>query len=242
METEALEELGLTRNESIVYITLLDLGKAHIGQISEKTRMHRRTIYDCLERLQDRGLVSHIIEGKTRFFIAINPKKLKEIIEYKKAKIDNILPKLFEIAKSSKVKTEVLVNKGKEGLKNILEDVLRTKPKILYSLTSAGKVTEVLPFYILHFHEKRAKLNIKLDIIFGKNDRAIKRAKELKKLKLTEVKFIDSKYVAPISIWMYNNKLAFLIWASEIGILIENKETTDTFKNYFNLLWKLAKK
>jgi sugar-specific transcriptional regulator TrmB len=242
METEALEGLGLTRNEAIVYLTLLDLGKAHIGEIAEKTRMHRRTIYDCLERLEDRGLVSFIMEGKTRFFIAINPQKLKEIIKEKEAKIKNILPKLFDMAKKSKLKTEVSVHKGKEGLKNIMEDVIKTKPKEWYSLTSSGKVKEVLPYYEKQFHKKRTKEKIILKIIFGRNEKAIERAKELKKVKATEVKFVDTEYVVPISIWVYSTKVAFMLWDSETGILIENAETADTFKRYFDILWKIAKK
>ncbi|MDD5192682.1 MAG: helix-turn-helix domain-containing protein [Candidatus Nanoarchaeia archaeon] len=241
METEALEELGLTRNEAIVYITLLDFGKAHIGQISERTRMHRRTIYDCLERLEDRGLASFIIEGKTRFFIAINPRKLKEIIKEKEAKIEDIFPKLLEIANKSKIRTEVSVHKGKEGLKNIMEDVVKSKPKEWLSLTSAAKASVVLPFYLPQFHDKRIKEKIKLKIVFGKNKEAIKRANELKRTKLTEVKFIDTEYVIPISMWIYGNKLAFMLWDSETGILIENKETSDTFKKYFEILWKTAK-
>jgi len=242
METEALEGLGLTRNEAIIYVTLLDLGKAHIGEIAEKTRMHRRTIYDCLERLEDRGLVSFVMEGKTRFFIAVNPQKLKEIVKEKEAKIENILPKLFEIAKKSKEKTEVSVHKSKEGLKNIMEDIIKTKPKEWYSLTSSGKVKEILPFYEKQFHKKRIKEKITLKIIFGKNENAVKRAKELKELNLTEVKFIDTEYVIPISLWVYNNKVAFMLWDSETGILIENRDTADTFKKYFAILWKISKK
>ena len=242
METEALEGLGLTRNESIVYIALLDLGKAHIGQISEKTRMHRRTIYDCLERLEDRGLVSFVIEGATRFFIAANPQKLKDILKEKQENIDNILPKLFEIAKKSREKIEVLVHKGKEGLKTIMEDLLKSKPKIWFSLTSAGKGMDVLPYYIPKFQDRRVKAKILLKIIFEKNEYAIKRAKELNKLKLTEIKFVDTEKLIPISFWMYNNKIVLMLWESETGILIENKETADAFKDYFGLLWKQAKK
>ncbi len=241
METDALEGLGLTRNEAIVYITLLELGKAHIGGLAEKTRMHRRTIYDCLERLIDRGLVSFIMEGKVRFFIAAKPQKLKEIVKEKEANIENILPKLFEIAQQSKAITDVIVHKGKEGLKNIMEDIIKSKPKIWYSLTSAGKATEVLPFYLPQFHERRIKENIKLEIIFGRNEQAIKRSRELKKLKLTEAKLIGTKYVIPISIWLYNNKVAFMLWESETGIMIENKETADTFKHYFKVLWNASK-
>jgi len=242
METEALEGLGLTRNEALVYITLLEVGKSHIGQISEKTRMHRRTIYDCLERLIDRGLVSFVIEGKTRFFIAVNPNKLKDMAEEKEAKINQILPKLLSIAKKSKEKTEINVYSGKEGLKNVMEDLIKSEPKIWLSLTSAAKARQAFPIYLDQFHEKRVKEKISLKIVFAKNESIMKRARELQKTKLTEVKFTNFEYVMPISIWIYNDKISFLLWDSETGIIIRNKETAESFKHYFELIWRIAKK
>jgi len=242
METEALEGLGLTRNEARVYVTLLEVGKSHIGQISEKTRMHRRTIYDCLERLIDRGLVSFVLEGKTRFFIAVNPSKLKDMAEEKEAKIEQILPKLLSIAKKSKEKTEVNVYSGKEGLKNVMEDLIKSKPKMWLSLTSAAKARQAFPIYLDQFHEKRVKEKIFLKIVFAKNEGIMKRAKELKKTKLTEVKFTNFEYVMPISIWIYNDKISFLLWDSETGIIIRNKETSDSFRHYFELIWRISKK
>lgn len=240
METEALEGLGLTKNEAIVYISLLEFGKAHISQISGKTRMHRRTIYDCLERLEDRGLVSFVMEGKTRIFIPVNPKRLKEIAEEKEEKIEDILPNLLKALNKSNVKTEVSVHKGKEGLKNVMDDLIKTKPKKWCSLTSAGKGSEALPFYIPQFHKKRIKSKIELEIIFTKNRLSVERSKELRELNLTKVRFIDTASLIPVSIWLYDSKIAFMLWESETAILIENKETADSFKNYFNLLWKQA--
>ncbi|MBM3234582.1 hypothetical protein FJZ19_05830 [Candidatus Pacearchaeota archaeon] len=242
METKALEGLGLTRNESLVYITLLEIGKSHIGQISEKTKMHRRTIYDCLERLQDRGLVSFVIEGNIRFFIAINPSKLKDIADEKQEKIIQILPKLLSIAKKSKEKTEVNVYSGKEGLKNVMEDLVKSKPKLWLSLTSAAKAREAFPVYLDQFHDKRVKEKIFLRIVFANNKGIMKRAKELKKTKLTEVRFTNFEYVMPISIWIYNDKVSFLLWDSETGIIIQSKETFDSFRHYFELIWKIASK
>lgn len=242
METEALEGLGLTRNEALVYITLLEVGKSHIGQISEKTRMHRRTIYDCLERLIDRGLVSFVIEGKTRFFIAVNPNKLKDMAKEKEAKIEQVLPKLLSIAKKSKEKTEINVYSGKEGLKNVMEDLIKSEPKMWLSLTSAAKARQAFPIYLDQFHEKRVKEKISLKIVFAKNESIMKRARELQKTKLTEVKFTNFEYVMPISIWIYNDKISFLLWDSETGIIIRNKETSDSFRHYFELIWKIAKK
>lgn len=241
METEVLEELGLTRNEAITYLTLLDLDKAHAGEIADKTKMHRRTVYDCLERLEDRGLVSFVMEGKTRFFLAVNPNKFINILKEKETKIESIMPKLLEMAKKSKRKIEVTVHTSKEGLKNIMEDVIKTKPKVWCSLTSAGKGTTILPYFIPNFHKRRIKSNISLKIIFAKDEEATKRANELKNLESTSIKFIDSKYVIPISIWIFENKIAFMMWDAETGILIENKEIYETFNNYFHILWKIAK-
>ena len=98
-----------------------------------------------------------------------------------------------------------------------------------------------LPFYIPQIHEKRVKQKITLKIIFGKNQDAIKRSKELLKYSLTQGKFLDTRYVIPLSLWIYGDKVAFMIWESEIGILIENKETAKTFGRYFEILWKISK-
>jgi hypothetical protein len=80
-----------------------------------------------------------------------------------------------------------------------------------------------------------------LKLISDKNPSAIKRSKELKKLRMTEVRLLDTKYFVPISLWVYSSKTAFMLWESEIGILIENKETAETFRNYFEFLWRKAK-
>ena len=52
-----IREAGLTENESKVYLALLDLGPSLAGQISRKTGMHRRTVYDTTEMLIKKGLI-----------------------------------------------------------------------------------------------------------------------------------------------------------------------------------------
>ena len=43
-----LEKLGLTKNESKVYLALLNLGLTSSKNIIEKTNLHRQLIYDAL--------------------------------------------------------------------------------------------------------------------------------------------------------------------------------------------------
>jgi len=55
-----LNEIGLTENESKIYLALIDLGPSLAGQISRKTGLHRRTVYDSIEMLIKKGLVGYI--------------------------------------------------------------------------------------------------------------------------------------------------------------------------------------
>ena len=57
---QELKQAGLTDNESKVYLALIDLGPSLAGQIARKTGMHRRTVYDTIEMLIQKGLIGYI--------------------------------------------------------------------------------------------------------------------------------------------------------------------------------------
>lgn len=247
MEARTLERLGLTTNETKVYLTLLEIGKTPINGIAEKTGLHRRTIYDCLQRLEEKGLVNFVIEEKTRFFNAVDPhrflvylKEKEDKIKEQEEEISRILPKLMEIAAKSKDKVQITVHKGKEGLKTIFEDLLRIK-KEWNSLISTGMALKVFPYYVPKFHERRVKAGIPYKVIFYGSKIAQLRGSQHAKLPLTEVKYFPERSFVPISTWIYGNKVAIMIWEAEIGILIEGKRVSDSFRNHFNILWKIAK-
>ena len=51
MYEEILREVGLSLNESKIYETLLQLGEASVQTISLKSKVHRRNVYDSLNKL-----------------------------------------------------------------------------------------------------------------------------------------------------------------------------------------------
>ena len=55
MTPEALLTLGLTRHEADIYLALLDTGQTTAGKLAEILSLHRRSVYDALESLQQRG-------------------------------------------------------------------------------------------------------------------------------------------------------------------------------------------
>ena len=60
MESRDLEAFGLTEKESRVYLALLELGEAGIGEIAKKSAIKRTTLYDVVENLKKSGLVGSI--------------------------------------------------------------------------------------------------------------------------------------------------------------------------------------
>src|SRR3989338_9820948 len=89
-----LEELGLTKTESKVYLCLLRKGSIPIGSITKDTGIHRRTIYDIIERLIEKGLVNYILNNDIKYFEAIDPERLLDILKEKEEKIKSILGEL----------------------------------------------------------------------------------------------------------------------------------------------------
>ncbi|MCX6741659.1 MAG: helix-turn-helix domain-containing protein [Candidatus Pacearchaeota archaeon] len=100
IETEKLkilEKLGLTENQAKVYLALLRLGSVTAGIIIKETGLHRAYVYEILEKLMDKGLVSHVIQAQRKYFEAANPKKFLEMISEEK---QNIQEKEQEIKKN----------------------------------------------------------------------------------------------------------------------------------------------
>jgi hypothetical protein len=65
--------------------------------------------------------------------------------------------------------------------------------------------------------------------------------KEHKGMKLTDVRVLPYESIVPISIWLYKDKTALMIWEAETGILIEDKKVNKSFRDHFEVLWLVAK-
>ena len=81
-----LKQAGLTENETKVYLALIESGPNLAGQISRKTGLHRRSVYDVTEMLIKKGLIGYILKNNRRYFEASNPNRILEL-SYKKKKI-----------------------------------------------------------------------------------------------------------------------------------------------------------
>ncbi|MBI2499167.1 hypothetical protein HYV88_02905 [Candidatus Woesearchaeota archaeon] len=234
MNKEILKEIGLTENESKVYLALLELGPSLAGQISRKTGLHRRTVYDTTERLIEKGLIGYILKNNRRVFESSSPKRFLEVIKEKENSINEILPELLSSYTKTREKQETNFYNGKEGIKTVLEDQIETGKEILI-LGASSLAYEVLQFYFKWFDKRRKEKKIKARIIFSKNIKKIN-------IPFAEIRYLPEKYSSPLAINIYSDKVAIILWSKEspIAIVIKNKEISEGYRKYFELVWKNA--
>lgn len=242
MDITQLKSAGLTENEAKIYSRLLETGTVSVGIISKKIGLHRRVIYDSLDRLIEKGLVGYIIQNGKRIFSASNPNKLLEIIKNKENEINNLMPSMLEIFESTKEKQkeDTLFFKGKEGIKSVFEDqVNNPNVKEILIISPYPLAYDLFPFYFKWFDKKRQERKIKSRIIFQK----IKYEK-IKRIPLANVRFLPKEFASPMALNIYANKVAILLLSKEkpLAIVISQEEIAKGYKNYFELLWKIAKR
>jgi len=236
MIEEALQELGLNRRESICYTSLLELGSSKVGAIIKKTGIPSSKIYEILDKLIKRGLVSYIIKGKIKHYQASDPQSLLNYINEKKKKIQEIIPQLLLKQKFSK-KQSAEIFEGQKALFSLFTDIIQdVKPKELYlifSINEENKNEKInLFFRNLTLRRKDKGLDVRL----------LKNIKYYKKEKHTKLKLKYTKFNLPQGITIFRNHVIILSWVdSPVAIKIESEVFANQLRDFFLELWKTAK-
>jgi len=245
MNEKILREIGLTDAEIKVYIELSKVDSAMASGIAEKIGIYRTNVYDILKSLIEKGLVSYIIKENRKHFIASKPQNLLNYLKEKEEKIkkqekqiQKLIPYLLELKQPKREELKAEIYRGKEGLKTLLNDTLDEGKNILY-LDYSAISAQIMPDFIVYWNKKRIKMKIKRKILTKEQMRWNKSVK----LPLTEVRYLPDKYNIPITIMIYGNKIWVLtpIDNDHISLLIESKKLVQSFTNYFNQLWKIAR-
>lgn len=244
MQPKQLTELGFSENETKVYLALLEMGISTITTIISRTHLHKQIVYDNLNRLIDKGLISYVIQSNRKHFSAASPERIKDVLDEQKREIEDkeellkkILPELLikkELAKEKQVAT---IYQDKKGIKSILENILEQKEEVL-AFGAEGRFKKVFGPYWINYNKRREKIKQKWRIVWSEK---LKNKRE--EIKFVKVKYISKKFENPASTIIFGDNTAIIIWEDiPFAILIESSKITESYKSTFTLLWKLAKK
>ena len=237
MNISILEKIGLTKNQSAVYLSLLKLGSASAQNIIKESGLHRSQVYDSLEKLQNLGLVSYVVKDFKKYFQAAQPEKLIDYIEEKKEVINQIIPELKKLEGMKKEIIEASVYKGKEGIKTIHSEMLR-EGKEVYVLGAKGMIFKELPYFMPNFERERIKKKVKFKLLYDKKEFE-EFEKETIKRKFFEGKTLPSGFESGSVVNIFGNKVAIVLWKEyPSAFMIENKDVADSFRKWFEFIYK----
>ncbi len=231
-----LEKLNFTVNEAKVYLTLIKIGASLTGKISKESRLDRSSTYNALKALIERGIVTTIHENKRTIFVPEDPKKILDYYKEKEEVAKSIIPRLSKQFSYSKQKTDVKLFRGFKGLKTVFQEILDQGNDYIV-LGSEGQFGKRMPYYAPIFRKRKELAKIKTKSIIRES------REKLTKGKFTEYRKVPSDVESPATINIYDDKVAIFIWEEAVkAVLIENKDVAKTLENYFNFMWKHAKK
>lgn len=247
MYQETLQNLGLAKNEARIYQTLIAEGESSVGHIADKSKIHRRNVYDCVQRLIEKGLVFEIIEKRENRYKAVDPKKFSEILYEKQVGLNKILPDLERLYHGHPSQEAVYIYRGLEGWKNYMRDILR-KGQDDYIIGGKGVWADpkIKPF-TEQFAKQAKNKGIKFHMLFVQDNK--QRSKQLADLLKAEYRYLPIGLETPSDIEVFADQVVIIADASE-GVLrdelsltvIINQKIADSFRVWFKALWQISKK
>jgi sugar-specific transcriptional regulator TrmB len=242
MIERTLQKTGLNDKEIKIYLSCLKSGPSPVRRIAEDADINRGTTYDILRSLIKMGLVSYYHKDKKQYFIAEDPKKIKDVLEQKKKQlettkeeIDKIIPELRSIYNNAGAKPVVKFYEGYSGITLILQDVLNIledKTEKEYYVYSSSAIKDYLYNVYPNFSKDRIKAKIKVKVI------SIGPGGEMRGL--DKRKWLTKKESAPTYTLIYGGRVAMISVDSDsrpIGVIIEDNNIYQTQKMTFEFIW-----
>lgn len=236
---EGLEELGLGRHEAALYSLLIERGESTAVELAKRSGLHRRTVYDTMERLQREGLVGIKLKRHVRHFVAESPEALRHVLEEKQAMLEKLLPSLLKRYRAHDAGVNVLIYEGAEGMKAIFRKVIAKHRRREIVMIGAGlkapaHFKHMFPQYLGALKRMKWRL-IEPDVPWIRKEMAgwdVPRS----------YRFLPENYLSPLSIVVYSSTTVILLMEpAPLLIEIAGEQYAKAFRNYFEILWAAAR-
>ncbi len=246
MNPKTLESIGLTRNESVIYLTLLKTGQSKTGTILKESGLNSGKIYEILESLKRKGLISEAIIDGIKQYAAAPPAQLLEYAAHKKKEIEsqekeikNMIPQLTTLMNVEKKEKTIVTYTGFRGIITAAEEALSHTAKNEH-IRSLG-ISDMNAWsqdYWMKWEKMRVQKKISAKYILSEKGKIYA---DLKDLPDIEIKILKAK--TPVGIDVYGKNIVLILHYQEpiSCTLIYDEHTATTFISYFDILWNTTK-
>ncbi|MDD9954236.1 MAG: hypothetical protein OXR66_07940 [Candidatus Woesearchaeota archaeon] len=235
MLTDNLAMLGFSPSETKVYSHLIEHGCSYANKISARTGLNRTNVYEALDRLLTKGVISFITKNRMKWFEAKPPDVLCSLAKAKEEEFQHVRESLADeiaLLPQSEPVLDATIFTGKKGLRMLFEDMLLVG-KPIDIIAAELQFKEFFGPYFELWHEQRIKRKIPQRSIFPKSFE-----KKMEMRDFLTYKFVDDRFTNPTTTILYDENCLFIQWSKEpLAVKIHNKEITNSHRNYFNMLW-----
>ncbi len=240
MDTTVIKNLGLTDYETTLFLCLLKNGPLSVYELATKTGLYRQACYDALNRLQEKGFVSYVLQNGRKIFTAINPAQISLLLEQQKSSFDALLPELLALKTLGGEDITVSVFKGKTVIPTALRDIISTLPKngeVLCTAVDELFALETNKTIVEQYERDILLKKIHERVIIKKGTRGFLQKGN------TQYRYIDAQYFNANPVLIYGDTVEIIMWGSPNHLIqIKSKPIAESFRKQFEFMWLHAKK
>jgi sugar-specific transcriptional regulator TrmB len=235
-----LRQLGLSDNESLIYITLLEQGQANVSLLAKRSGLYRPQIYKLLPELDKKHLIAQQKIGRRTLYLAENPIQLKALINRMSDDLEAVADDLFQTYRSSKHRPVIYNFEGKEGIKRVYEEMMSIckKGDVIYRYESPSDFKKIKEYYPkLYLAKATGQVESLIEKFVITNEKTHNaRCKRLERYS----KFIPANidpFEYDITLLIYHNRVVFIDYKREAANIIESKRYAEFQRQLFKLLF-----
>lgn len=239
-----LEANGFTKKEAKTYVAVLELGEAPISRVAVKAGLKRTTVYNLLDDLKRKNIISVNTRKGIQYLSAVSPRLLVERFTHSAALAQNALPALIDLAYASPLKPRVRWYEGIDGIKEVLKEFSYSKAPTMGFTDYEEMPKELFDFIRKVVVINRRNTNNRVRLIAKKNKMNISVQKQ-DQLTYGEHKLIEFPGKGnPIELLLYDNsKAAFLSFTRNelFAFVVDSQAVHQTLRNLFEFFWSTTK-
>ncbi len=247
MYEKLLEGSGLSKNESLIYLALLRIGKAKSSQIVNAAKISSGRIYETLEKLTAKGLVKMVSENGVKHFMASKPESLIQYVEErekdlheKKEELAKIIPELNSITPHTDLDNVSLI-KGIRGIEPIFYEVALHAKEVKIMGVRSGKNLRYNTWWKKlwkNWSIERKHKKAPLKILFS--DTNTDYWDHYKKEKYAEVRLNDT--LSPSAVMILGDNVFMFTYEEVMSCVhIVSKPISLSFSGFFDSIWNVSK-
>ena len=235
-----LQAFGLARNEAAIYSTLLRSPKMTISEVARGAGLKRPTCYQYLDSLLVKDFIVRIPVGKRMFYGAVSPQKILSAAKKRFAAMEGMVEQMERQYEAATHKPTVQFYEGKREIRNIYEDLFRT----------VGDACSIFPpaAFFENFTEQEYD---EFDSAIGQHalksrdlivaDKYFRRVSEIRRKNDGEGKMtkkLPESFRSNVDVLINHDKVALINLRNLSGLVIEDKDIADLFRNIHSFIWK----